>query len=100
MIQLILVVIICAIGYSFIRTKNELKKKQEKIDSINAKKDVVIEKSGIKEKISAQDKEENVYILSEDNNVFIFKSKEDKIEKIDGIKSIDSKRRYATIKSG
>lgn len=100
MIQVIILVIIVAFGYSFIRNKNKLKKKQEKRDAINIKKDELNRKLGISEKESIHDKEGNVFVLSEEDEVYIFNSNENKIDKLDKIKSIESKRRYATVKTG
>ena len=100
MIQLILVVFVVVLIYSFMRSKKEMERQQAQRDEINAKKNTAIDRLGLNEKASAKDKEDRVFILAENNEVYVFHPKDDSIDKIEGIKKISSKRRYATAKAG
>ena len=100
MIQLILVVFVVMLIYSFMRSKKEMERQQAQRDEINAKKNTAIDRLGLNEKASAKDKEDRVFILAENNEVYVFNPKDDSIDKIEGIKKISSKRRYATAKAG
>lgn len=100
MIRLILLVFVIMMIYSFMKSKRELDRVQAEKDALNSKKDNAKDKLGIDEKVSVQDKYGRVFILSEDKKLYVFDSEKDTIEEIKGMKSISTKRRYATVKSG
>lgn len=100
MIRLILLVFVIMMIYSFMKSKRELDRIQAEKDALNSKKDNAKDKLGIDEKVSVQDKYGRVFILSEDKKLYVFDSEKDTIEEIKGMKSISTKRRYATVKSG
>lgn len=100
MIRLILLVFVIMMIYSFMKSKRELDRVQAEKDALNSKKDNAKNKLGIDEKVSVQDKYGRVFILSEDKKLYVFDSEKDTIEEIKGMKSISTKRRYATVKSG
>lgn len=100
MIRLILLVFVIMMIYSFMKSKRELDRVQAEKAALNSKKDNANDKLGIDEKVSVQDKYGRVFILSEDKKLYVFDSEKDTIEEIKGMKSISTKRRYATVKSG
>lgn len=100
MIRLILLVFVIMMIYSFMKSKRELDRVQAEKVALNSKKDNAKDKLGIDEKVSVQDKYGRVFILSEDKKLYVFDSEKDTIEEIKGMKSISTKRRYATVKSG
>ncbi|WP_270839995.1 hypothetical protein [Peptacetobacter hiranonis] len=100
MIRLILLVFVIMMIYSFMKSKRELDRVQAEKAALNSKKDNAKDKLGIDEKVSVQDKYGRVFILSEDKKLYVFDSEKDTIEEIKGMKSISTKRRYATVKSG
>lgn len=100
MIRLILLVFVVMMVYSFMKSKKESDRIQAKKDALNNKKDNAKARLGIDEKISVRDKYGRVFILSTDKKMYVFDSEKDTIEEIKGMKSISTKRRYATVQSG
>ena len=100
MIRLILLVFVVMMAYSFMKSKRESDRIQAKKDALNNKKDNAKDRLGIDEKISVRDKYGRVFILSTDKKMYVFDSEKDTIEEIKGMKSISTKRRYATVQSG
>ena len=100
MIQVILIVFVVMMIYSFMKSKREASIIQAQRDALNAKKDKAIASLNIKEKVSTIDKEDRVFIFTEDKEVYVYNSKDESVEKIEGIKKILSKRRYESVKAG
>ena len=100
MIQVILIVFVAMLIYSFMKSKREASIIQAQRDALNEKKNKAIESLNIKEKVSTIDKEDRVFIFTEDNEVYVYNSKDESVEKLEDIKKILSKRRYESVQSG
>lgn len=100
MIQVILIVFVAMLIYSFIKAKREASIIQAQRDALNEKKNKAIESLNIKEKVSTIDKEDRVFIFTEDNEVYIYNSNDGSVEKLEGIRKILSKRRYESVQAG
>ena len=84
MIQVILIVFVAMLIYSFMKSKREASIIQAQRDALNEKKNKAIESLNIKE----------------DNEVYVYNSKDESVEKLEDIKKILSKRRYESVQSG
>lgn len=100
MIKLILIVFVVMLIYSFVKAKREASIIQAKRNELNEKKNKAIESLNIKEELSAIDKEDRVFIFTEDKKVYVYNPNDGSIEKLEGIKKILSKRRYESVQSG
>lgn len=100
MIQVILIVFVAMLIYSFMKAKREASIIQAQRDALNEKKNNAIESLNIKEKVSAIDKEDRVFIFTEDKEVYVYNSNDGSVEKLEGIRKILSKRRYESVQAG
>ena len=100
MIQVILIVFVAMLIYSFIKAKREASIIQAQREALNEKKNKAIESLNIKEKVSTIDKEDRVFIFTEDKEVYVYNSNDGSVEKLEGIRKILSKRRYESVKAG
>ena len=100
MIQVILIVFVAMLIYSFIKAKREASIIQAQRDALNEKKNKAIESLNIKEKVSTIDKEDRVFIFKEDKEVYVYNSNDGSVEKLEGIRKILSKRRYESVQAG